>query len=39
MYRYLVSKDKSIIENTEVNLLKLLSKKELLLEKYINRFH
>ena len=39
MYRYLVSKDKSIIENTEVTLLKSLSKKELLLEKYINRFH
>ena len=39
MYRYLVSKDKSIIENTEVTLLKSLSKKELLLEKYINSFH
>ncbi len=39
MYRYLVSKDKSIIENTEVTLLKSLSKKELLLEKYINNFH
>jgi hypothetical protein len=34
MYRYLVCKDKSIIKNTEVNILKLLSKKELLLEKY-----
>ncbi len=38
MCRYLVSKDKSIVENTEDNLLKLLSKKELWPEKYAKKF-
>ena len=38
MCRYLVSKDKSIVENTEDNLLKLLSKKELWPEKYTKKF-
>ena len=38
MCRYLVSKDKSIVENIEDNLLKLLSKKELWPEKYDKQF-
>ena len=38
MCRYLVSKDKSIVENAEDNLLKLLSKKELWPQKYDKQF-